>query len=60
VYGPTGSSIYVVARGGVWCQIDEPTSWMVSEPSIGGREVSAFTSAVFEAGAGAVAKVAAA
>ena len=57
VYGPTGSAIYVVARGGVWCQTDEPTEWMLSEPAIGGREVAAFVSAVFEAGAGAVAKV---
>ena len=48
---------HVVARGGVWVQTDEPTSWMLSEPAIGGREVSAFVSAVFEAGTGAVAKV---
>ena len=44
----------------VWCQTDEPTSWMMAEPAIGGREISAFVSAVFEAGTGAVAKVAAA
>ena len=57
MYGPTGSAIYVVARGGVWCQTDEPIRWMLAEPAIGGREVAAFVSAVFEAGTGAVAKV---
>ena len=40
-------------------QTDEPTEWMLHEPAIGGREVAAFVSVVFEAGAGAVAKVAA-
>jgi hypothetical protein len=58
VFGPTAGAIYVVARSGVWVQTDEPTRWKVAEPSIGGREVSAFASAVFAAGAGAVAKVA--
>jgi hypothetical protein len=30
---------------------------MVAEPSIGGREISAFCSAVFAAGTGAIAKI---
>jgi hypothetical protein len=59
VFGPTGDAIYVVARGGVWFQTDEPISWQLTEPRIGGREVSGFVSAVFDAGTGAVAKVAA-
>jgi hypothetical protein len=58
VYGPTGSAIYVVARSGVWFQTDEPTRWMLTEPAVGGREISAFASAVFDAGTGAVAKIA--
>lgn len=58
VFGPTGGAIYVVARSGVWFQTDEPTTWMLAEPAIGGREMSAFCSAVFDAGAGAVQKIA--
>jgi hypothetical protein len=58
VYGPTGGDVYVLARSGVWFQTDEPALWMLAEPAIGGREVAAFASAVFDAGAGAIAKVA--
>jgi hypothetical protein len=57
VFGPTAGAIYVLARSGTWVQTDEPTRWMIAEPSIGGREISAFCSAVFAAGTGAIAKV---
>jgi hypothetical protein len=56
-YGPTGGALYMLACSGVWFQHDGQTRWLIAEPAIGGREVSAFTSAVFDAGTGAVAKV---
>jgi hypothetical protein len=53
----TGSDIYVVARGGIFAGFGPEAMLRVFEPSLGGREVAVMRDTIFEAGAGAVAKV---
>jgi hypothetical protein len=57
VFGPTGRSIYVVSRAGIYASFSAEASLRVVEPSLAGREVAVLREAVFQVGAGAVAKI---
>lgn len=59
-FGPTGSAVYLVSRAGIYSGFAPEAALQVFEPSLAGRQVAVMRDAIFEAGAGAVAKVVAA
>lgn len=58
VFGPTGGDVYVVSRAGIYAGFAPEATLQVFEPSLAGREVAVMRDAIFEAGVGAVAKIA--
>ncbi|HEY7009041.1 MAG TPA: hypothetical protein VH395_08885 [Jatrophihabitantaceae bacterium] len=57
LFGPTGTSVYVIGAGGVWFADSPGFVWSITEPSIGGVEVGAFMFVVLRVAAGGVARV---
>jgi len=57
LFGPTGTSVYVIGAGGVWLADSPAIVWSITEPSIGGVEVGAWVFVALRVAAGGVARV---
>jgi hypothetical protein len=57
LFGPFGSSVYVVGAGAVWLADSPAIVWSITEPSIGGVEVGAWVFVALRVAASGVARV---